>query len=104
MQVRSISTGGVIFMSEYTKGPWEVDAGDDPCVRDRDSAVIIAVRHRITKAEWRECARVISAAPELLDALKATRHLLKAFVGEGDQLGMTHITMADKAIAKAEGK
>lgn len=89
-------------MNGYTKGPWilDDDSSNEPMVRSEQTAVIIAVRHRLPRAESKENMRLIAAAPELLEALKELSR--EEFRDDDDPiLGQARLN-ARLAIAKAE--
>lgn len=90
-------------MSEYTKGPWRVS--DQVSHRVVDDFATIAhcnVSSRFTN-EAEANARLISAAPELLEALKAAEiGLMLCAPLPGYDMNTLHLIRA--AIAKAEGK
>lgn len=93
--------------SKFTKGPWLVEVGDDPCVRQESTAIIVAVRHRTTKAQWRADAHLIAAAPELYEALAALLEEHNCDDGAADYDGTTteckSCIPAKSALAKASG-
>lgn len=56
---------------KHTPGPWCVEGvGIGALVRARINGVIVAVRHRLSAQEHEANARLIAAAPELLEALR----------------------------------
>ena len=97
-------------MSEHTPGPWEFSYLNDterPGIEaDRFSVVIFGVRaeddcgiHGRTEKEEIANARLIAAAPELLEALERLRDAEKAPRSEW----IAALANADSAIAKAKG-
>ena len=96
-------------MSTHTKGPWVVDgSGIRAIVRGVD-VTIVAVRHRLAAEVHEANARMIAAAPELLDALQA---LYAGPCSAYDEPERTRISMnvsreafkkMEAAIAKATG-
>lgn len=83
-------------MSKHTKGPWIINAnrikgGDYP---DGIAHVMDADAGEIRNAN----ARLIAAAPELLEALK-----IAIRVGVAQKCSSEQIDLIEKAIAKAEG-
>jgi hypothetical protein len=78
----------------HTPGPWKVSDLDQRAVEGFDGFVVADVRN------WPKTddARLIAAAPELLEALKA---MLNA---PDEQADIDAIHAAERAIAKAEGK
>lgn len=98
-------------MSQHTPGPWATHgSGNCPCgmVFGPDGNVL--VHHAVTH-EWADFipveaqqianARLIAAAPELLEACKA---LLALYQANGMPNSGGSYEMAKAAIAKAEGK
>jgi hypothetical protein len=85
-------------MSAHTKGPWAVDGEGAHVASVSRAADITAPRvsthDRPNDERIAADARLISAAPEMLDALKAVE--LHGY------FGVEHIVLA--AIAKAEGR
>jgi hypothetical protein len=95
--------------TQHTPGPWKVKAGSNAVLAGRkqicshvNAASVLPVNivedHKIAEAN----ARLIAAAPELLEALKkfALKHRhTYGLDGAWDE----EITMAEKAIAKATG-
>ena len=102
-------------MSKHTPGPWEIDNERDEaiCVWKRGgegaiSGVIATVRtttwcHNEQQDEQRGNARLIAAAPELLEALKACDLQLLQSNNDSDYAREAH-EAALAAIAKAEGR
>jgi hypothetical protein len=97
-------------MSKHTPGPWEVDsnAQGELLVMSRDGAAIAVVPVGAYGRSERSQpnARLIAAAPELLEAL---RHVMQALdlVTPGraaDSPAARSLRVATAAIAKAEGK
>ena len=93
-------------MSKHTPGPWEIVADDERPMRIVDSVGRVSV---VDMPDWQEefeneefaNARLISAAPEMLAALRecwATLCNLKHHNVRAD------IERAEAAIAKAEGE
>ncbi len=91
-------------MTTHTPGPWQVTHEDPTQVCDSDGEMRgcspIAQCTVGTKRERKANARLIAAAPELLDAL---RKLAKLYDAMGAPRGACRI-LADAAIAKAKGK
>ena len=98
-------------MSEHTPGPWhyEVRPGHSAGLRyvvTNDTIDRIAVISERGGAEWPEAnARLIAAAPALLEALEDARAQLEEYERErtGEQFNNTRINAAIAA-AKGEGE
>ena len=82
-------------MSKHTPGPWHT-AGEQG-VQIRSAKDQIAKVWTMRGNEWKANARLIAAAPELLEALK----LARSIIGHPDD---AHSQMIDAAIAKATGE
>jgi hypothetical protein len=81
----------------HTSGPWHLGKrAGTPAIYGKDGAEIAEIFHVLTP-EWRENARLIAAAPELLGALQ----VIHANAGESPEWIRTRI---DAVIAKAEGR
>lgn len=91
-------------MSAHTAGPWAIDWNVSRIdVFSSDAATLIATIRRSTPsdgidADARANARLIAAAPELLEALRDLAESVRA-------AGITgpYLDAADAAIAKAKG-
>ncbi len=80
----------------HTPGPWEIDTQGDGIYgaqRTVHAARICTLTHH---SRMEANARLIAAAPEMLEALKVARDILN-FKGERNEI-------VDNAIAKAEGR
>lgn len=97
--------------AKHTPGPWEIsqnEAGElDIC--EEGAGDMLADLAKCKNAEAN--ARLISAAPEMLDALRVTLHRAEQARHSSEQLGPIAaewldgiITEARQAIAKAEGR
>ena len=92
-------------MSKHTPGPWIFDneigfiRTDTPPYGEWDVAKV-----NIVRAEAKANARLIAAAPELLDALKLMRDAFLDTEGSHGTLEQTATDAADAAIAKATGE
>ena len=100
-------------MSGHTPGPWSLGDENDACCsvdtgRSSISLDRMDVLGRtadvISRDEMLANARLIAAAPDLLDALRTLRHSVVADNGMHDGSGRTVAEFIDTAIAKAEGK
>lgn len=99
--------------TKYTPGPWLVDgAGTKAMVRGAD-LTIVAVRHRLIGPTHEANARLIAAAPELLEALqgaiKAWDAVYPSMKFDGDvetleDFEFGEFQKARAAIAKATGE
>jgi hypothetical protein len=97
--------------AQFTPGPWRVDAGGFNVVLDKPSGPTVAVTQ--PHAHAKDHARLIAAAPELLEALEPfvsgaghtmtflrTREKMHA---TGQELYLEDVRRARAAIAKATG-
>ena len=92
-------------MSKHTPGPWTFDNGIEFIRTDTSPYGGWAVaRVNIVRAEAKANARLIAAAPELLDALKLMRDAFLDTEGSHGTLEQTATDAADAAIAKATGE
>ena len=93
-------------MSEqHTPGPWTFDNGIEFICTDTSLHGEWAVaKINIVRAEAKANARLIAAAPELLDALKLMRDAFLDTEGSHGTLEQTATDAADAAIAKATGE
>ena len=89
-------------MSAHTKGPWGCKRSETGpwAIFGADGSWIATTCKKQWKDEDIANARLIAAAPELLDALVA---IVNAWE-HGAEFGSNEIGNARKAIAKAEGK
>lgn len=89
--------------TSYTKGPWIVDYDGDGCIVWFENGPAVwdtTLDNETSKkdvAELKANARLIAAAPELLEALGR-------IVDECKDLSFEHLCLAKDAIRKAEGK
>jgi hypothetical protein len=87
-------------MSAHTPGPWSATE-DGNVIQDSDGALIAIIPE---DPAGKRDGRLIAAAPEMLEALKAMTHGLPDLldsIGYADEEGMVEKALA--AIAKAEG-
>lgn len=103
-------------MSAHTPGPWHVTAGPYPReIRADDGPFIASVYDvAVTYGERNANARVLAAAPELLEALKAMLEELETAevtldqqfrcLGDPPRQPSAAVVAATTAIAKAEGR
>ena len=98
----------------YTPGPWEVESGmvqtvcEHDCKLEVKCGVHIPIAWMDREAGTLPCERdanahLIAAAPELLEALKNTKHHLELFIGPDDKIGNLILKEAVTAIRKAKG-
>lgn len=88
-------------MSKHTPGPWSAQQRQDQGVYDffaLNKPSPFATAQASSSIEAEANARLIAAAPELLDALQEIVEAQK-----GGYLGWSHIDAASAAIAKATG-
>jgi hypothetical protein len=95
-------------MSEHTPGPWRFSQDGDEPYWHVDLPGPCGVRHGCGNAmvyTTEADARLIAAAPELLDALKEVADGCKYRLRKGDDNGDRHtLRLCRAAIAKAEGR
>jgi hypothetical protein len=89
-------------MSGYTGGPWK-DSGYDGVVFITHEGVPICRISTgfVAKSEWEANARLIAAAPELLEAAKLAESYIRSIAGGEGRRAHTRLVVA---IAKAEGR
>ena len=91
-------------MNKHTPGPWHYfETADGICrVKPLNRKYIVAECSAMEPQceEQRSNARLIAAAPELLEALKDTLQLLEVYCGDFEEATRNQ---ACAAIAKAEG-
>lgn len=94
--------------SEHTPGPWRVNDDGDFCmvVMDDKMPGLALIAEVSSQPEWNANARLIAAAPDILDALKGLRISANRLCDR--MLGGTYeddcrrsIVRADAALAKA---
>lgn len=85
-------------MSKHTKGPWKQHLVDETVIIDsrREQIAQACGDYPLNAVEIEANARLIAAAPDLLEALKHAVHW-------HDQLNAKDIAKMEAAIAKAEG-
>jgi hypothetical protein len=92
-------------MSKHTPGPWTFDNGIEFICTDTSPYGEWAVaKVNIVRAEAKANARLIAAAPELLDALKLMRDAFLDTEGSHGTLEQTATDAAEAAIFKATGE
>lgn len=88
-------------MSKSTPGPWKLSVSNMTVITDADGESLASVcspfSRIMSKQEFTANARLIAAAPELLEAAKEAVEFLVAN-------GMAHGKKLQEAIDKAEGK
>ena len=81
----------------YTKGPWVVHEGGGRWWIDAESGNQITPSCNYENENDRDDARLIAAAPELLDALKAAGHvLLGCGFSAGEENGIIGTTLGTR--------
>jgi hypothetical protein len=93
-------------MSKHTPGPWEATIG---FVRAKDRGAICKMAHNspiqyeatMGSIEDNSNALLISAAPELLDALK---RIVESYDGIAGTISLDSYLAAERIIAKTEGR
>lgn len=94
--------------AKHTPGPWIIEAtprsiAEDYVIRTEHS-VVAAILPLYNEDETDANARLIAAAPELLEAAKEAREALQPFLTEEPAAEWTAARMLDAAIAKATGE
>jgi hypothetical protein len=87
-------------MSKHTPGPWKVSGGGNAPVIQAQDDTWICTSCAPTKEEARNNARIIAAAPDLLEAANSALKLLR---GSGFTESTGAVIQLKAAIAKAEG-
>lgn len=83
---------------KHTEGPWHVWSEQYPRVGPTHNCTVAGV-FACPSGDQQANARLIAAAPEMLEALKSAMQCLEDFVGDGPTY-----RMVKAAIVKAEGK
>lgn len=93
-------------MSQHTKGPWHTDLDRPWSVHAKDQRPVALTATNFDVVENHANARLIAAAPELLEALKLSIHNLEFRIKRGSASveELLAYTRACAAIAKAEGR
>lgn len=97
-------------MSKFTKGPWRLDQYENILDANDRKVVVTGVALSMSgiDSEVSANARLISAAPDLLEALERYVHAIAVGGGSDKDLIMDAIRQADNkaraAIAKAKGE
>ena len=102
-------------MTKYTPGPWVLRTIGQPLatVETQDGRYTIGHAGQLREDDWktghierRSNARLIAAAPELLDVVKGFRRKLETYVNvyPGDKKLRRLLSNCDAAIAKATGE
>jgi len=102
-------------MSKHTPGPWEIKAHSDPCYRNISGPEHLALAQVVWRVEEEDrspkCeanARLIAAAPDLLEALEKMVGLFEPGrvydFKEVSALTYEALSIALSALAKARGK
>jgi len=89
-------------MSEFIPGPWNIGTKNGARVWSENGETLIAdadVSESLRKEIKKANARLIAAAPDLLEALKVARHMI---VEDGTPIGWS-VSRLDEVIAKATG-
>ena len=86
----------------YTPGPWGIEKWDRACLIISGQAIIAPAPDSASREEREANARLIAAAPELLEACKEALVIAKHLKHDADS--WLYVELAKKAIAKAEGR
>lgn len=98
--------------AKHTPGPWryytEPQPNGCPIVGNGQGLMVAMLAHSTRQPEQREealaNARLIAAAPELLEAIIAARKLWGDYLPAGNSNAMKAMKLVDAAIAKATGQ
>ena len=82
-------------MAKHTQGPWAYHGGFGKCVTDGRNVLAECRKAMFTPQECEANARLIAAAPEILEALRDAVRLIEHLGGNASH--------QKKTIAKAEG-
>ena len=88
----------------HTDSPWHLGKrAGNPAIYGKDGTEIVEILHVLT-TEWRENARLIAAAPELLAALEEMASMVEEMLPKvgSCQWGMIAVENARAVIAKAK--
>lgn len=101
-------------MSKFTPGPWRVPRFNDGC------AVVASKKHKghritityqagdsVSEDEQRANARLIAAAPDMLETLSSIKGMIENCAGaptDPSSLPQMVLALATKTLAKAEGR
>ena len=97
-------------MSKYTPGPWKYNLNlvgpTKGLIVEEDGSTVVEIRTNVMDSRFAHNARLIAAAPELLDAAKLirSRHIAKAREANFADCGCEDCCPFKAAIAKAEGQ
>jgi hypothetical protein len=94
-------------MTQHTPGPWRTHLTDDTLVIDAVGVPVATMDGNYvdgSHANMEANARIIAAAPDLLEALIVTRQHLRLFCTDADSIAAAVFELADSAIAKAKGE
>jgi hypothetical protein len=98
-------------MSDYTEGPWKMQVNGKTLTETMDGTygVGIAICQQVRKPSTIPNARLIAAAPELLEALRKIvdmnrQHALDQYGDADKSESWSCVAIARAAIAKAEGR
>jgi hypothetical protein len=87
---------------KHTLGPWQVLAAKgEYCIEGHNGTLIFTIRNGLIP--MREDARLLTAAPDMLDALRLMMREYEALRFEQPERWPTAAAAARAAIAKAEG-
>ena len=91
--------------SRHTPGPWVVTTDlrqDDEIICDMlNEQGYVAITKGQKLANWRDDAKLIAAAPDLLEALQELRDLMQGVIDGEYEPDFATLQIADAAIAKA---
>ena len=91
---------------KHTKGEWLTNLYND-CVFSNDTQQVVAEKPKRANEEtnWLNDAKLISAAPDLLEACEyVVKYHREHDSGEGELFGLDFVTTCIAAIRKAKGE
>lgn len=90
-------------MTNFTKGPWNWNKHGNRCFQGDGGGIgQTAICDIVRTADFQANRALIAAAPDLYEALKASRAVLQSVPATGDIVQA--ICRIDAALAKADGK
>lgn len=91
-------------MSKHTPGPWIYNVDTFQVEQDKEPFYKLLATVHGSKNEKNANARLIAAAPEMLDLLKRLSQEIMQLCHTSKNADPRHVAMIEEAVAKAEGK